>query len=177
MAGKLVFSTLDDSERFHRDSRIGRIFHRGTMSFREESSYDSLHIAVAPGNRVSVHVDRVSPLTVRSDRRCRYSPVRVVRHNVVHFAEVLTRLMRGNGERHNCHLDCAVVTLQDVGEERFEFSCEAAGAQGCHWKTRATTEEELVAKVSDHARAVHGVSAFGDTLARYALNVARQTDP
>ncbi|MCA1691504.1 MAG: hypothetical protein LC733_04610 [Actinobacteria bacterium] len=72
-----IFNDLDAGGRFHRDSALGRIFHPGSVSFREISPKDSLHISVLPGNRLSVHVDRLSPLVVRADR-CRYSAARVV---------------------------------------------------------------------------------------------------
>ena len=49
----------------------------------------------------------------------------------------------------------------------------AAGAQGCRWKTRTTSEEELLARVTEHARKVHGVSAVNGTLTNYARLVAR----
>ena len=52
-------------------------------------------------------------------------------------------------------------------------SCRAAGAQGCRWKTRTTSEEELLARVTEHTRTVHGVSAVNGTLTNYARLVAR----
>jgi predicted small metal-binding protein len=56
----------------------------------------------------------------------------------------------------------------------YEFSCQAAGAEGCGWKARATSEDELIAKVADHARTVHHVPALSNTLTSYARQVARQ---
>jgi predicted small metal-binding protein len=56
----------------------------------------------------------------------------------------------------------------------YEFSCRTAGAEGCSWKTRAASEDELVAKVAEHARKVHKVKNVTDTIANYARSSARQ---
>lgn len=169
-----MFSELDASGRFHRDSTVGRLFHPGTVSFREKSAVDSLHITVSPENRVSVHVDRVSPLDVRPGRRVRYSVVRTLGHNVVHAFDAAVRACTRRGADHRCHLDCEVIVVEENSEEFFEFSCKAAGAEGCNWSTRAQTEEELVANVAEHARGSHGVKTLSDTLARYALQISRR---
>ena len=52
---------LDVSGHFHRDSRVGRVFHRGMVSLREIRRTDSLHVSV-DGNRLLAHVDGASPL-------------------------------------------------------------------------------------------------------------------
>jgi predicted small metal-binding protein len=59
----------------------------------------------------------------------------------------------------------------------YESSCRAAGARGCPWSTRAATDEELADKVTDHARQVHGVRSLSDTIAVYAIEVARRNTP
>lgn len=173
-----MFSRLDSTGRFHRDSRLGRVFHPGTVSYREISSNDSLHIAVTPENHVSVHVDRVSPLSTRKGSTSRYSLLRVLRHNVTHGVDCCARLWRSRSGEHRCELDCEIVAVagDEVTESpiMYEFSCRAAGAQGCRWKIRTTTEEELLARVTEHARTVHGVGALSGTLANYARLVARQ---
>lgn len=56
----------------------------------------------------------------------------------------------------------------------YEFSCRTAGAEGCGWKTRASTEDELVAKVAQHAQKVHKVKNVTGTIAAYARASARQ---
>ena len=56
----------------------------------------------------------------------------------------------------------------------YEFSCRTAGAEGCGWKTRAATEDELVAKVAQHAQKVHKVKNVTGTIAAYARASARQ---
>ena len=171
-----VFSQLDVTGEFHRDSPLGRIFHPGTDSYREISPTDSLHIAVTPDNHVSVHVDRVSPLADGPGGRSRYSFVRVLHHNVTHGVDACLRLFRRDGGNHRCELDCEIVTVRDdtaaEAPVMYEFSCRAAGAQGCRWKTRTTSEEELLARVTEHARKVHGVSAVNGTLTNYARLVA-----
>lgn len=177
MRNRPVFGRLDDTGEFHRDSRLGRVFHPGTVSYREISPNDSLHIAVTPDNRVSVHVDRVSPLSTRSGNRSRYSLLRVLRHNVAHGIDSTVRLWRRRPGDHRCELDCEIVAVEDDRPENpvmYEFSCRAAGAQGCRWKTRAPSEEELLARVTEHARTAHGVTTFTATLANYARTVARR---
>lgn len=172
-----VFGRLEATGRYHRDSRLGRVFHPGTVSFREISQNDSMHIAVTPENRVSVHVDRVSPLSTRAGDRSRYSLLRVLRHNVTHGIDSSVRLWRRRPGDHRCELDCEIVAVEGDQSEApvmYEFSCRAAGAQGCRWKTRTTSEEELLARVAEHARTAHGVSAFSGTLANYARVLARR---
>ena len=172
----VLFTELDGRGRFHRDTPLGRIFHPGTVSYREITTNDSLHITVSPENRVAVHVDRLSPLAVRPGRPCRYSFLRAVVHNVVHVAEAIVLLCR-RPLQHRCVLECEVVTAQASPQRVYEFSCKAAGAEGCGWSTRATSEAELVAKVAEHARRVHRVKTVSDTIAAYALNVARANGP
>ena len=128
---------------------------------------------MSPDNRVSVHVDRLSPLAVRAGRGCRYSLVRAVAHNVVHVAESVVRLCRGRAGRQRCELECEASAARPAGPALYEFSCKAAGAEGCGWVARATTEEELVAKVAEHARRVHQVKQLSGTIEAYALDVAR----
>ena len=122
---KPLFSQLEASGRFHRDSAIGRLFHPGTASYREITTTDSVHLAVRPDNRVSVHVDRYSPLTVRSGR-CRYSLVRALAHNVAVAVERCGRLVIGRRRREyqpTCHLDCEIVWVPDE-------ALDDAGAEG-----------------------------------------------
>ncbi len=173
-----VFSQLDSTGTFHRDSLLGRIFHPGTASYREVTPTESLHIAVTPDNHVSVHVDRVSPVAHGADGRSRYSFARVLRHNLAHGVDSTVRMWHRHGSNHRCEMDCEIVAVQeDATDERpvmYEFSCRAAGAEGCRWKTRAPSEEELLARVTEHARTAHKVSAVNGTLANYARMVSRQ---
>jgi hypothetical protein len=101
-----LFHHLDASGRFHRDSRLGRMYHRGMISLRENVTADSLHIAVH-GNRVKAHVDGISPLTTRSDGRSRYSARQALAHNAAGIAQDLVALLRGRQGDHRCELDCS----------------------------------------------------------------------
>ena len=56
----------------------------------------------------------------------------------------------------------------------YEHSCRTAGAEGCNWKVRAGSEEELKSKVSEHARKVHGVKNMSDTIYTYLRDKARK---
>ncbi|HEX2272585.1 MAG TPA: hypothetical protein VHG90_01795 [Acidimicrobiales bacterium] len=88
---------LETSGRFHRDSRLGRIYHRGAASYRELRPTDSFHVVI-DASRVSVHVDRISPLKRRPDGSVRLSLTRILAHNLagVH-GEVTRRLRRPGG--------------------------------------------------------------------------------
>lgn len=91
---------LEESGRFRRDTRLGRLFHRGKVSLREVSPTHSLHITVGKGNRVSAHVDRYSPLaTSQPEQAARYALHRVAAHNVAGIAGDVARLLPGRRRR------------------------------------------------------------------------------
>ncbi len=96
---------LDVSGRFHRDSWIGRLYHRGMVSLRENVATESLHISV-DDNRVAAHVDEVAPIAIESDGRSRYSIRRAALHNVAGMAQDLVTILRGRRGDHRCELDC-----------------------------------------------------------------------
>lgn len=100
-----LFRRLERGGRFHRDRRIGRVYHPGALSLRENVANNSLHIAI-DGNRVSAHVDRVSPLGLRAEKAPRYSLGRVALHNVSGIAADAGRVLRGRQGDHRCELDC-----------------------------------------------------------------------
>ena len=54
----------------------------------------------------------------------------------------------------------------------YEHSCKKAGAWGCGFKAKAGSEDELRAKVGEHARKVHKVENFTDTLFNYVRSRA-----
>jgi len=56
----------------------------------------------------------------------------------------------------------------------FEHSCAKAGAEGCGFTARAATEDELMAKVGEHARKKHGVPAMTGTIASYLRDKAKR---
>lgn len=100
-----LFHDLEASRRFHRDNGIGRVFHPGAVSFRENVRNNSLHVTIV-ANRVSAHVDRVSPLGQRPERPPRYAIGRIALHNLSGMAADLARLLRGRQGDHRCELDC-----------------------------------------------------------------------
>lgn len=104
---------LDGNGRFFRDRAIGRVFHPRTRSYREVCETDSVHLVVEADQRMSVHVDRVSPLLIKKGRSCRYSLVRAVAHNVCVSVEALARLVRRQHGDQTCHLECEIVWVPD----------------------------------------------------------------
>lgn len=103
---------LEDSGRFRRDGRWGGIFHLGKMSFRETSPTNSLHVII-DGNRVSAHIDAVSPLRCDADGSAHYSWAPVIAHNLSGVASDLRRWVRRGGGRQRCNLECEVVWVDD----------------------------------------------------------------
>lgn len=145
-----LFHHLEASRRFHRDRWLGRIFHPGAVSLRENVRNNSLHITVI-GNRVAAHVDRVSPLGVRSERRARYALGRVALHNVSGMAADLGRVLRGRQGDHRCELDCEFTVAADgtpeVGTERdIPLLDPESSAWSVHVEARVagTVEEQVL---------------------------------
>ncbi len=100
-----LLAHLDHSGHFHRDGRMGRLFHRGMVSLRENVESSSLHVSI-DGNRVSAHVDEASPLDLRSDGSSGYSVRRALVHNLAGMAQDAISLMRGRQGDHRCVLNC-----------------------------------------------------------------------
>lgn len=97
---------LDATGHFHRDGPLGRLYHRGMVSLRENVPTDSLHVSV-DGNHLGAHVDRVSPLTVDGAAGASgYSLRRAAKHNASGMAQDLLWLLRGRQGDHRCELDC-----------------------------------------------------------------------
>lgn len=87
---------LDASDCFCRDTKVGRMYHPNEVSFRELTARNSLHVTFRRGRTVSTHIDRHSPLARRqSGGNCRYSPLRIVAHNVTGALKDLLRLTIG----------------------------------------------------------------------------------
>lgn len=57
----------------------------------------------------------------------------------------------------------------------YAFDCKSAGAEGCGWKASANSEEELLAKVREHAEQKHKVGGVTDTIVNYARASIRQS--
>ncbi|MDH3300947.1 MAG: DUF1059 domain-containing protein [Acidimicrobiia bacterium] len=55
-----------------------------------------------------------------------------------------------------------------------EFACQRVGVTDCKHSATADTKEELLAKVAEHARTVHGVE-LNETLIDYALTTVEET--
>ena len=100
-----LLAHLDHSGHFHRDGRMGRLFHRGMVSLRENVETSSLHVSI-DGNHVSAHVDEASPLDLRSDRSSGYSIRRALVHNLAGMAQDAVSLLRGRQGDHRCVLNC-----------------------------------------------------------------------
>lgn len=134
-----LLADLEASDRFVKDSAIGRMFHPGRckVSYREAVRENSLHVVV-DGHRVSAHIDSVSPLVFQGDGRARYSLLRAMRyslplvvvHNLSSLIETVWRACRGLGNSHRCELVCERVALDapDVGAHLHEPEHEPADA-------------------------------------------------
>src|SRR5204863_7206494 len=85
-------------------------------SYRQLSPVDSVHVSVTPDDRLSVHIDRVSPLRVRAGGHCRYSVIRAIVHNVVAAAEAIGQLAGRRWGRQRCQLECHIVWVPDDDE-------------------------------------------------------------
>ncbi|MFN2608811.1 MAG: hypothetical protein ABR511_13130 [Acidimicrobiales bacterium] len=107
-----LISALDADDRFHRDTGLGTIYHRGKASFREVSATDSLHLVI-DGNRLTAHVDRISPLKRRPDGTVRYSVARGVVHNLSGIGADLARRLTGRHGQQRCTVDCGVIWEDD----------------------------------------------------------------
>jgi hypothetical protein len=106
-----LLAHLDASGRFHRDGRLGRVYHRGMVSLRENVSTDSLHVVVHH-NRLMAHVDKISPLAERADRQSGYSVRQALAHNRAGMAQDLVGLLRGRQGDHRCELNCTWVAAE-----------------------------------------------------------------
>lgn len=110
-----LLGALEASDRFRRDSPLGSLFHPGKVSFRELAATESLHLVV-DGNRLSAHVDDVSPLKLTGRRPSGYAYGRVLAHNVGGMVADLTRRLSGRHGTQRCHLECDVVWVDDPVE-------------------------------------------------------------
>ncbi|HET7489062.1 MAG TPA: hypothetical protein VFJ85_14120 [Acidimicrobiales bacterium] len=104
-----LFGDLVATGRFCRDTRLGGLLHRGSVSLREVSDGDSLHLCVE-GSKVTAHVDHFSPVAgTCPDGRCRYSVRAVIAHVVAYLRSQARQLAAGARGRHRCRLECEVV--------------------------------------------------------------------
>jgi hypothetical protein len=111
-----LVKALEADPRFRRDSFFGGIFHPGKTSYREIATMASLHVLV-DGDKVSAHVDEISPLVVRADGSSAYHWGRVLAHNVLVMIGDLGRRARGRDGEQRCNLHCEVEWVDgDDGE-------------------------------------------------------------
>lgn len=122
-----LIRALDANARFRRDSLLGGIFHLGKISYREITSTDSLHVLI-DGDKVSAHVDEVSPLVARADGSSRYSWGRVVAHNLLVVIGDVARRARGLHGSQRCRLRCQVEWFDDQGDGPSHDDAHAHGA-------------------------------------------------
>ncbi len=121
---------LERSDRFRRDTKLGRIFHRGKISFREKSATDSLHVVI-DGTHVSAHIDRICPLDLNPDNSAHYSWAGVLAHNRSGMAGDVARLL---GWRHQrCDIGCGLEievekqSVADLVAERIRGTTKTTG--------------------------------------------------
>lgn len=124
-----LVKALEASPRFRRDTPLGGILHRGKISFREVLVVDSLHIVVE-GNRVSAHVDHISPLNCNPRGTRQYSWLAVLAHNVADMTADITRRLRGRGGEQRCTLDCEVVWVEAPTPDEGRSSTTGGGTLG-----------------------------------------------
>lgn len=142
-----LLRNLEASERFIRDAGLGRSFHpgKGKLSYREVVRENSLHVVIH-GNRVSAHIDSISPLVFEEDgtahysllRDVRYSLPRAVAHNLSSFAETAWRLLCGQWNHHRCELHCEIVEVDEESMDGYLDGCvQEPGAEEQHGSQEA----------------------------------------
>ncbi|MEO7443523.1 MAG: hypothetical protein ABIW46_08335 [Acidimicrobiales bacterium] len=109
-----LMKALEANPNFRRDSALGGIFHLGKISYRDTSPTDSVHIVI-DGDRVSAHVDEVSPLRLRPDGSSRYAWGQVLAHNVLALIGDSARRLRGLHGKQRCTLRCQIEWIEDDG--------------------------------------------------------------
>lgn len=104
-----LIGSLQQTGSFCRDSLLGRLLHRGTVSVRENTAEESLHITLS-GNRLSAHIDRHSPLVEEhASWIARYSVPRAIVHTLAHLVEAVRRLGARRPGSHRVELECQKV--------------------------------------------------------------------
>jgi hypothetical protein len=111
-----LITALEANPRFRRDSVLGGIFHPGKISYRDVSPTNSVHVII-DGDRVSAHVDEISPLVVRADGTSKYAWSRVVAHNLLVMIADLARRARGQHRPDRCNLHCQAEWVDDDDAE------------------------------------------------------------
>lgn len=107
-----VFHGLEATGRFRRDRGIGRVFHPGTISYRELVPENSLHVII-DGHAVTAHIDRFSPLGFSGHGPTDYSLWRAAVHNVWGALKDGVRLLGGHRGDGRCEPVCEWVNVDD----------------------------------------------------------------
>lgn len=125
-----LLRVLERSGRFRRDTKLGRVFHRGKISFREESATDSLHVII-DGNHVSAHIDRICPLDLDPDNSAHYSWAGVLAHNLSGMAGDVARFLGWRHQRCDVGCECEVEveeqSIADLVAERVQETAKGTG--------------------------------------------------
>lgn len=111
----VLVQSLEASGRFRRDTGLGGLYHWGKISYREVARRDSLHVII-DGNRVSAHVDEISPLSVEPGGARRYSFWAIVAHNISGIRADIGRRLQGRHGQQRCNMECEVVWVDDEPE-------------------------------------------------------------
>lgn len=161
-----LLGSLVASGRFHLDTGLGRMFHPGKISLRENVPTNSLHILVEE-NRVSAHVDLVSPLGLRPRSSSRYATGRIAAHNLSGMAADVVRLLRGRQGDHRCELACEWFRPDfasgrgDAGAESDALEREQGGEEGYSGgSTSVQFEARVGGRVDDERLAAALVAAL-----------------
>lgn len=153
-----LLRSLVASGRFHLDTGFGRIFHPGKISLRENVPTNSLHILV-DDNRVSAHVDLVSPLGLRPRSSSRYATGRIAAHNLSGMAADVVRLLRGRQGDHRCELACQWYRPGDEGAEAGAAGMGPSGSEGYSGGSSSVQFEARVGGRVDEERLAAALAA------------------
>lgn len=124
----VLVRALEAHPQFRRDTSIGAIFHRGKISFRQVAARDSLHITIE-GDRISSHIDRISPLNCNPDEASHYSVRSIAAHNLTGMVEDVVGWARGpqRFRRHRRNEQVTLVPkvlLAALPDDEHEADCE-----------------------------------------------------
>jgi NRPS condensation-like uncharacterized protein len=176
-----LFRALASSHRFRQDTALGAMFHRRSVSFRELSATNSLHVVFHRGH-VSAHVDRVSPLNLNPDRPAHYSLARVLAHNALAAIEHLGRMVANWSKprsklsipapstHDHDHMDSAGRSSQPllVPFSIIDEAVHLLDAEAAPWSI------QLELRVTGHLDETRVRGALADALARHPMARARK---
>ncbi len=144
----VLVEALEANDRFRRDSGLGGLYHWGKISFRELARRDSLHVII-DGNRVSAHVDEISPLSFEPGGAGRYSLWAIVAHNVSGIRADIGRRLHGRHGEQRCNMECEVVWVDDE-VERPGVEAKAGAKAGSVGQGRPVPVVDCATEHPDH---------------------------